>query len=250
MSADPNVFETANAGFAQVMYEEFLRDPSSVGPEWRRLFESGVVGVRPENGEPSGHGSDGQTQSAATPVAEPQPRVWSRFRSPPPPLQRPRPAGRALPNATPITGPAARLVGNMEESLRVPTATTFRELPVGVLEARRRELNNALRNAGRPEKVSFTHLIGFALVRAAHAHPVMTTVFDHSGATPARINTGKVNLGLAVDVERKDGSRGLVVPVIQDAASGNFAQFHSTYESLVEKARANKLMPDAFAAPT
>jgi len=247
MSADPNVFETANAGFAQVMYEEFLRDPSSVGPEWRRLFESGVVGVRPENGEPSGPGSDGQTQSAATPVAEPQPARVEPVSKPTAAAVPPVTGAASSPNATPITGPAARLVGNMEESLRVPTATTFRELPVGVLEARRRELNNALRNAGRPEKVSFTHLIGFALVRAAHAHPVMTTVFVHSGATPARINTGKVNLGLAVDVERKDGSRGLVVPVIQDAASGTFAQFHSTYESLVEKARANKLMPDAFA---
>jgi 2-oxoglutarate dehydrogenase E1 component len=250
MSADFNVFETANAGFAQVMYEEFLRDPSSVGPEWRRLFESGVVGVRPENGETQGRGSDGQAHATA-PVSEPAPAsaepapqgiVAAAPERVAPPVQQAAIAS----NATPITGPAARLVANMEESLGVPTATTFRELPVALLEARRRELNNALRNAGRPEKVSFTHLIGFALVRAAHAHPVMTTVFQKAGGTPVRINPGQVNLGLAVDVERKDGSRGLVVPVIQDAASGNFAQFHITYESLVEKARANKLIPDAF----
>ena len=134
----------------------------------------------------------GKPRVRPCPWPSPSPCLRSRFRSPPPRPQRHRPRSRPSSNATPITGPAARLVGNMEESLRVPTATTFRELPVGVLEARRRELNNALRNAGRPEKVSFTHLIGFALVRAAHAHPVMTTVFDHSGGTPARINTGKV----------------------------------------------------------
>jgi 2-oxoglutarate dehydrogenase E1 component len=135
----------------------------------------------------------------------------------------------------------------MRESLSVPTATTFRELPVAVLEARRRELNNAIRSAGRSEKVSFTHLIGYALVRAAHAHPVMTTVFVEVGGAPHKVAAGQVNLGLAVDVERRDGTRGLVVPVIHDAASRSFAEFHTTYEALVEKARGNKLMPDAFA---
>ena len=194
MSADPNVFETANAGFAQVMYEEFLRDPASVGPEWRRLFESGVVGVRPENGEPQGRGSDGQAQATA-PAAEPAPTSAEPAPQPtvaaaPERVAPPVPQAAVPSDATPMTGPAARLVANMEESLGVPTATTFRELPVALLEARRRELNNALRNAGRPEKVSFTHLIGFALVRAAHAHPVMTTVFEKSGGAPLRINTG------------------------------------------------------------
>jgi 2-oxoglutarate dehydrogenase E1 component len=244
MSADPNVFETANAGFAQVMYEEFLRDPSSVGPEWRRLFESGVVGVRPDG---DGQGTGGDPKSAQLVSIPERPAV-------PRPVPTPGPAASATPpvavapaGATPISGPASRLVANMVESLSVPTATTFRELPVGVLENRRRELNNALRTAGRPEKVSFTHLIGYALVRAAHRHPVMTTVFTERDGVPYRSETGQVNLGLAVDVERKDGSRGLVVPVIHDAAAKSFATFHSTYESLVERARGNKLMPDAFA---
>ncbi|MDQ3224856.1 MAG: hypothetical protein M3Q75_15495, partial [Gemmatimonadota bacterium] len=95
---DPNVFETANAGFAQAMYEEFLRDPAAVGPEWRRLFESGVVGER-------GSGADGQRSSQSTPATseESAPGVTV-------PPTAPQPSG---PAAKPIKGPAAKLVANM-----------------------------------------------------------------------------------------------------------------------------------------
>src|SRR3954469_10302456 len=147
---DPNVFETANAGFAQAMYEEFLRDPSAVGPEWRRLFESGVVGEGNGAGQRGGKGTpSGSEQQVQT---------------------APLPRG---PAAQPIKGPAAKLVANMTESLTVPTATTFRELPVAVLEERRRALNAALHSAGKSQKISFTHLIAYALVQATKRMPVM-----------------------------------------------------------------------------
>jgi len=239
---DPNVFETANAGFAQALYEEFLRDPNAVPPEWRRLFESGVVGVDGgANGEP---GAEVQAAAIGAPAAEP---ATAPAQAPvaPPPAQATTPAG-----ATEIKGPAARLASNMAESLSVPTATTFRQLPVALLEARRRELNHALKSAGRPEKISFTHIIGHAVALAAKQHPVMTTTYLETDAVPYRVSPGTVNLGLAVDVERKDGSRGLLVPVIHSAETMSFAQFHQTYESLVERARANKLLPDAFQGAT
>src|SRR5437867_3609857 len=156
VSVDPNVFETANAGFAQAMYEEFLKDPSAVGPEWRRLFESGVVGER--NGREAGRQGSGE---AGKQVAE---------QSPPPPRL---PASPPVAGLSPIKGPAAKLVANMTESLTVPTATTFRELPVAVLEERRRGLNAALQAAGRAQKISFTHLIAYALVQATKQMPVM-----------------------------------------------------------------------------
>jgi 2-oxoglutarate dehydrogenase E1 component len=135
----------------------------------------------------------------------------------------------------------------MNESRSMPTATSFREIPVSILEARRRELNAALRSAGRAEKVSFTHLIGYAVARSAQRHQALTTVYAEAGGAPFKIPGGPAHLGIAVDVERKDGSRGLVVPVIHDAAAKGFADFHAVYESLVEKARGNKLLPDAFA---
>jgi 2-oxoglutarate dehydrogenase E1 component len=240
---EPNVFETANAGFAQIMYEEFLRDPAAVSEEWREYFEHGAVGLAPEQG----NGHHPSVETAPAPAASPSlpPTRESAGTPATLPLSGEAPAG-----AVPITGPAAKLVANMNESRSMPTATSFREIPVASLEARRRELNNALRSAGRAEKISFTHLIGYAVARAAATHPALTTVYVELNGAPHRVPGGTVNLGIAVDVERKDGSRGLVVPVIRDAAGKTFAEFHQVYEGLVEKARGNKLLPDAFAGAT
>jgi 2-oxoglutarate dehydrogenase E1 component len=232
---DPNVFETANAGFAQAIYEEYLRDPQAVSPEWRRLFESGVIGEQPE------YQGNGASHAVAPVLPPPAPAAG--------PVSTAEPADAPV-GATLIKGPAARLAAYMNESLKVPTATTFRQLPVAVLEARRKDLNDGIKAAGRSEKISFTHLIGYALVLAAKRHIVMCSTYVEAGGNPHRVDASQVNLGLAVDVERKDGSRGLVVPVIHAADAMDFATFHSTYEGLVEKARTNKLMPDAFAGAT
>jgi len=150
---------------------------------------------------------------------------------------------------TPIAGPAAALATAMESSLAVPTATSFRTISVDTLETRRRELNAALGTAGRSEKVSFTHIIGYALAQATRTVPVMTWAFKRDGARALRVEQG-CNLGLAVDMQRKDGSRFLVVPVIRDAAALDFAAFHKTYESLVAKARSNSLTPGDVAGAT
>src|SRR5579862_6050961 len=151
------------------------------------------------------------------------------------------PAGSKL---TPLRGPAAVLSGYMEQSLTIPTATSFRSVPVDVLDARRKELNGAVRASGRSERVSFTHVIAFALVRAASELPFITHSFrrDETGA-PARLEPG-IHLGLAVDTERKDGTRSLVVPVIRNADSLDFAAFRRKYEELVSLARENKLTAD------
>jgi 2-oxoglutarate dehydrogenase E1 component len=227
---DPNVFETANAGFAQAMYEEFLRDPAAVGPEWRRLFESGVVGER------DGHREAGEATVSTDRQERPSPPV--------------RPAGASPAGAQPIKGPALKLVANMTESLSVPTATTFRQLSVAALEDHRSRLNAALQQAGRSQKISFTHLIAYAIVQATRQMPVMGHTLAQIDGVPHRVQPEGIGLGLAVDVQRKDGSRGLVVPVVKRADTMDFAAFHAAYESLVAKARANQLMPDDFAGAT
>ena len=252
---DPNVFETANAGFAQAMYEEYLRDPTAVGPEWRRLFESGVVGEAP-----SGNGARGRTgaETQGDTDAGTQGRRDAAVVAPTTAAETPRPSDSApqrpsapAPSgAVPIKGPAARLVANMTESLGVPTATTFRVVAVGMLDERRKRLNAALQSAGRRDKLSFTHLIAFALVQATKRHPVMGHTLVHAGEGDFRIQPEGIGLGLAVDVQRKDGSRGLVVPVIKRADTLDFAAFLAAYESLVDKARTNKLMPDDFTGAT
>jgi len=152
-------------------------------------------------------------------------------------------------SVTELKGPAAALVGAMEQSLSIPTATSFRTVSVGVLDERRSALNAALKSAGRPEKLSFTHLIAFALASAARSHPEMVASFRRGAAGPQRISRG-VHLGLAVDTQRKDGSRFLVVPVIRNADGLDFPSFLSVYESFVTKARDNKLVPDDFAGAT
>ena len=149
-----------------------------------------------------------------------------------------------------LKGPALRLAQNMDASLAIPVATTFRDLPVRVLEARRADLNAQLKAAGRTDKLSFTHLIAWALVEGLKPFPIMGTSVLKSGSDTFKVVPEHVNLGLAVDVERKDGTRGLVVPVLRHAEAMTFAEFLAAYEAIVEKARTNKLMPDDFAGTT
>src|SRR6266702_3436721 len=175
------------------MYEQYLRDPASVGEEWRNLFDNGKsadLPVIPTSREEVLSGG-GMRDAGSVPTTAP-----THPASPIPP-----------PGLSPITGPAARLVQNMTDSLSVPTATSFREITVDVLDARRRELNAQLAAAGK--KISYTHLIGYAITRAARE-----------------------------------------LPVIKHAEGMDFATFHATYETLVDKARTNKLVPDDFAGAT
>src|SRR6058998_3640610 len=216
------------------MYEQYLRDPASVGEEWRNLFDNGKVAdlpVIPTNREEVLSGG-GMRDAGSVPAPTPT--------HPASPIPHP--------GLTPITGPAARLAQNMTDSLSVPTATSFREVAVDTLDARRKELNAGLAASGK--KISFTHLIGFAIVQAVKQLPVMTHAFQEVEGKPHRLDPQGVNLGLAVDVEKKDGSRALVVPVIKHAERMDFAAFRATYETLVEKARTNKLLPDNFAGAT
>src|SRR5574338_39296 len=210
--------DSVNAGYVAEQYERYRTDPGSVESQWRRLFDSGLPGFEPVPPSPQRSGNGQEAAPAATEA----------------------PAG-----ATPIKGPAARLVQNMTASLALPTATSFRDVEVSVLEGRRRQLNAQL----APRKVSFTHLIGWAIVRAAAEQPSMTHAFAEVEGQPHRVDPGTVNLGLAVDVERASG-RFLVVPVIRAADQGDFAAFHARYEELVEKARANRLSPDDFVGAT
>ena len=149
----------------------------------------------------------------------------------------PAPAGAEV---QPIRGPAATLVKFMNDSRSIPTATSFRTLPVDVLDGRRKELK-----AGG-KKLSFTHLIAWAIVQAARDMPVMGHAYAEQDGKPQRVTPGSVSLGLAVDVERKDGTRSLVVPVLRDASELSFADFVARYDELVVGARDNTLQPDAY----
>ena len=150
----------------------------------------------------------------------------------------PAPTPRA-PSAQPLKGAAAVLARYMDESRRVPTATSFRTITVTELAARRAQLKDA------GHRVSFTHLIAYAIARVATDEmPQMANHYAEADGKPERIDDGAVNLGLAVDVERKDGTRTLIVPVIRDAGRRTFTEFVAAYNELVEKARDNSLSAD------
>jgi 2-oxoglutarate decarboxylase len=137
-----------------------------------------------------------------------------------------------------LKGGAAMLARYMDESRSIPTATSFRTLTVTVLDGRRREL----KAAGR--RVSFTHLIAYAIVQSAGEMDTMTHHFADVAGKPYRVDDGQVNLGLAVDVQKKDGTRTLMVPVIRDAGAMSFESFVAAYDALVERARTNTLTAD------
>jgi len=153
------------------------------------------------------------------------------------------PAGAPTAEAKPLRGPAAMLAEAMDRSLEVPTATSFRTLAVDTLDAKRKAINEALSERGM--KVSFTHLIAWAIVRAATEWPAMARTYSVRDGKPHVLETEHVNLGIAVDVERR-GQRSLMVPCIRGAQSLDFAGFHSYYEELITKTRENALTADDF----
>jgi 2-oxoglutarate dehydrogenase E1 component len=149
------------------------------------------------------------------------------------------PAAPAAPGSTPLKGGAAMLARYMDQSLQIPTATSFRTMTVTAMDFRRKELK------GAGHKISFTHLIAYAIARAAAEQmPVMAHHYAVVDGKPHRVDDGAVNLGIAVDVEKKDGSRTLMVPVIRDAGRKTFPEFLDAFGNLIARARDNTLTAD------
>ncbi len=170
--------------------------------------------------------------------------------------QGPAPAAapRAPDPVVPLRGAASRIAANMTASLAVPTATSVRSVPAKLLEVNRQILNNQLaRTTGA--KVSFTHLIGYAVVKGLVAVPAMNSSYvEEEGAdgktVPGVVHHSHIGLGLAVDVERRDGSRTLMVPCVKDADTLDFREFVLAYEDLVRKVHSGRVGPDDFAGVT
>jgi 2-oxoglutarate dehydrogenase E1 component len=150
---------------------------------------------------------------------------------------------------TVLRGVAARIVQNMDQSLSVPTATSVRAVPAKLLSDNRIVINNHLAR-GRGGKVSFTHLIGYALVKALAVHPEMNNSFTELDGKPALVQPEHVNLGIAIDLARPDGSRTLVVPSIKASEDMDFRQFWQAYEDIVRRARKNELTMEDYAGTT
>ena len=235
----------ANIAFIEELYEKYRTDPSSVSASWREFFADYEPQFAEEEEEVeervaavAGGGAAAAARPAPAPAAEtaaaPRPVAAP---APARPTPVPTPAGA---KAVPLRGAASKIVANMEASLTVPTATSVRNIPVKVLEENRRVINNHLALIGQ-SKASFTHIIAWAIVRAIKDHPRMNSGFAVQDGTPTRIDREDVNIGLAIDVEKKDGSRSLLVPNVKRANAMDFAQFLKAYNDVVRRARNNQL---------
>ncbi len=213
-----------NAWLVDDMYDRFVADPESVSASWREFFADYQRSPIPA------------VITSAPPAHEPVAKKATTIDS----------------GATALRGSAARIVSNMNASLSVPTATSVRTIPARLLEINRAALNEALaRTSGA--KVSFTHLIAYALVTALAQVPAMNATFveavDDKG-TPGVRRHEHVGLGLAVDVEKSDGSRNLLVPVIADADTLDFRGFLLAYEDKVRKVHSGSIGADDFVGAT
>ena len=238
--------ETRPSGFGpnewlvDELYEQFLRDKSTVDPAWWEFFE----GYAPTDHGP--RAAQSAPPAPAAPATAPAPTP-----APVPAAPAPQPTTVSAPEPTVhvLKGPAARVVSNMEASLAVPTATSVRAVPAKLLIDNRIVINNHLAR-GRGGKVSFTHIIGYAAVRATRDVPAMNAGFIEVDGKPAVVEHGDVNLGIAIDITKADGSRQLLVPSIKGAQAMDFARFWATYEDLIRQARAGKLTVEDFQATT
>lgn len=259
-----------NEWLVEEMYQQYQSDPSSVDQAWHEFFADYRPGSPLEGG--GRDSAPAAAQSAPTRAAEKpspapsapaqQPRVEpkaegtvadrtaERPSKPTAPASKPAtPAPAEGAKQSPLRGAAAAVVKNMNASLTVPTATSVRAVPAKLLADNRIVINNHLKRA-RGGKISFTHLIGYALVRALDAFPNMNSAFAEVDGKPVHVQPEHVNFGLAIDLPKPDGSRSLVVASIKSAEEMDFAQFWAAYEDIIRRARNNKLTMEDFSGTT
>lgn len=218
----------SNSWFVEYLYEEYKDNPQNIPEQWRHYFANG--GEMPVNVSPT---AGGAAQQPGASVQKVYPKVAVGEGDEP----------------RVIAGGAAKIIENMENSMMVPTATSVRNIPVKLLEENRVVINSYLAKF-KSGKVSFTHIIGWAIVQAAKKYPVMNNAYAEVNGKPTLIKRGAINLGIAIDVEKKDGSRTLVVPNIKDAGSMTFGQYLDAYESLVKRSRTGQIDPAEFQGTT
>jgi len=241
-----------NAWLVDEMYDQYRVDPGSVSESWREFFAD----YKREEAAPAltndPSTNDPSVASTAT-SSSPAPSAPSAS-VPTAPAPAMAPSAPSAPAAAaevgdPIRGAGASIVKNMAASLTVPTATSVRPVAAKLLEVNRRIANNHLQRT-RGGKLSFTHLIGYAVIQALKEVPALNNTFVERDGKPYVIRNERVGLGLAVDVPKKDGSRTLMVPVIKNADLMDFRQFWEAYEELIRKVKTNKISVDDFSGAT
>ncbi|WP_254780896.1 multifunctional oxoglutarate decarboxylase/oxoglutarate dehydrogenase thiamine pyrophosphate-binding subunit/dihydrolipoyllysine-residue succinyltransferase subunit [Modestobacter sp. DSM 44400] len=205
--------------------------------------------VPPGTPTPASRASGVTERSEDTVVAKPAERAAQAKPAAPKPAAKPAAAESTGPKRTQLRGAAASVVKNMNASLTVPTATSVRAVPAKLLADNRVVINNHLARS-RGGKVSFTHLIGYALIRALDDFPEMNAAFAEVDGKPNLVQPEHVNFGLAIDLPKSDGTRSLVVANIKGAEEMDFAAFWGAYEDVIRRARSGKLTVEDFSGTT
>ncbi len=243
----------ANAWVIDEMRDLWAADPASVDEAWRALFE-GETADTPSRSAKASSAARTTIDTTATEVTAPDAAAAPLAGDPPQPpaaaKARPEPSPDT-PVGEPIRGVGARIVSNMEASLTVPTATSFREVPAKLLEVNRKIVNGHL-SRKMVRKVSFTHLIGYAVVRAiSDTVGAMNNIYTTDAAgKPRVVRPEHIGLGIAVDIARDDGTRSLMVPCIHDADTLDFADFVERYDAQIAKIREGRISADDMAGVT
>jgi 2-oxoglutarate dehydrogenase E1 component len=223
--SDPSL--GVNAWLEDELLQQFRRDRGSVDPQWKSVFEHAPGNGG--NGTPAG--------GNGTPASVPQPPVF-----------QPAPVTGGEPQV--LRGVAGKIAENMAASTSIPLATSQRIIPVKVIDENRRLINHHRGLIGR-SRISYTHLIGWAIVRAVKANPSLNHSFTwNEDGLPVRVVKNEINFGLAVDVAGKNGNRSLVVPSIKNAGSLTFTEYMAAFDDLVVRARKNALTPADFQGTT
>jgi 2-oxoglutarate decarboxylase len=243
----------ANATYVEGLLSRFRSNPELVDESWRAYFaellgdgdSSATPALTPpaearvaENGGGSAAMSPRATVAEATAPAKLETRATPTAQQSSEPVE-----------TVPIRGGALKIVENMEASLAVPTATSQRRIPVKLLDENRRIINKHLQDNDRG-KASYTHLIAWALLRALDEFPQLNDGFDVVDGNPVRLRRPNINLGIAIDLQKKDGTRTLLVPNIKSANKIRFAQFLEAYDDVVKRAREGKLQIADFQGTT
>lgn len=227
-----------NSALVEELYNQYKEDPSSVPDHWKNYF-NGIEDVDNAEEWKADAQKAGNGAPSAAPVQElPKEKEEEKDKAPKKKESKVSiPSGATLER---IKGVSSKIAENMDESLSVPTATSVRVLPTKMLIEDRAIINRHLEQRGEP-KSSFTHYIAWAIVQALKEYPNMNSSFAYQDGKPYKVIPEQVNLGLAIDVQNKDGSRNLLVPNIKGVDKMNFKEFLYVYAELIDKARNGKL---------
>ncbi len=242
----------ANATYVEGLLSRFRSNPDLVDESWRAYFAELLGDGYPTAGtDTSDNGS--RTTAAIVPTEPAAPPASAAAK--PAPAKKPEPQPTASPasetgiESQPIRGAALKIVENMEASISVPTATSQRRIPVKLLDENRRTINKYLEENDRG-KTSYTHLIAWAMLRALDEFPRMNDGYAVVDGAPTRLVREDVNLGIAIDIAKKDGTRNLLVPNIKAANKLRYSEFLTAYDEVVKRAREGKLQIADFQGTT